>query len=187
MQSGGTRVAVIACVAFALFPAARASADTTTLNFDSLAAGSTVDSAQGVTFSGSPTVFAPSTTTTSSPPNALHTRLPCPDDRCANGMYELTMTFASPASRVSLKVGLAAGRAPDEFPVGPQPPAFDANGRRAAPTGDTALGSGGYKPINTPLVAQSTSTNIVRAVVSVGKTDQFDSFRRRVNIDDVQV
>src|SRR4051794_12662983 len=158
MQSGGTRVAVIACVAFALLPAARASADTTTLNFDSLAAGSTVDSPQGVTFSGSPTVFAPSTTTTSSPPNALHTRLPCPDDRCANGMYELTMTFASPASRVSLKVGLADERAPDEFPVGAQLTAFDADGRPVASTGDTDLGSGGYKPIHTPPVAEPPRT-----------------------------
>src|SRR5919107_915305 len=104
MRRGGRWAGVAALLAIALLPAAPASADTTTLNFDSLAAGATVTSLQGVTFEGSPTVFAPSTTTTSSPPNALHTRLPCGDDRCANGMYELAMTFASPASRVSLNV-----------------------------------------------------------------------------------
>ena len=53
-----------------------AQAETTTLDFDSVAAGTTVSAESGVTFVGGPKTFVPVHVATATPPNALHSTGP---------------------------------------------------------------------------------------------------------------
>ena len=81
--------------------------DAQTIDFDPSAftTGQVVTTVGDATFLDNPVVFAPSLTTTFSPPNALHSAQSCTDNACTSGAYMLRVNFAQPMTRVSLRAG----------------------------------------------------------------------------------
>jgi hypothetical protein len=179
----------VAAAVLALCPAS-AHAATAVVNFDSTPVGTalgTVSTAVGnVTFAGGPTVFAPPAGTTTSPPNALHTPLPCL--AAPTTCYQQEFDFASPMTSVALRLG-NEDEMLGEFPAPYQLTGYDAGGHVVASSNPQALlGAEGYNPITTYVSITSAHTDIARAVISVGVTDDFvynASYASRVNIDDL--
>jgi len=178
----GTAAAVALSLAGALAPGARAA--TTTINFDSYAAGEALGTVGEATFVGSPKVFEPVNVSTQSPPKALHPQQPCGSlpSSCA-----MEVDFSSPMSSVSLRLGLDDEQA-GEFGVPYQLTGYNASHSPVAQSnGNATLGSG-YDPITTKVSIQSLSTNIVEVVLQLGATNVYPystGYASRPAIDDL--
>jgi hypothetical protein len=176
------RKVVIGVVAVALLACAAtpAQAETTVLDFDELAAGTTVTNLSGVNFSGEPTVFKPVNVATYTPPNALHTKGSCGGGVCPSGADKLEITFESPVASVSWRVGLDDEAAETEFGEAAELIVYNKDGTPVGTSGEVDLGFDTYKPITKEVTASSESTDIVRAVLTVGAGG---TPPRRVNVD----
>ncbi len=173
-----------ACTA-ALALAAPAHAATTQIDFDDLAAGTTVTSTSGITFVGGPTVFNP-VRPTQSEPHALHTTGSCGPSVCPSGANRLEIRFDSPKSSVSWRVGLDDEPSVFEFGMDAELIAFNAAGTPVASDYHTFNTQGNHEPITAPLKADSAGVNITRAVLTVG-TPERGYPGRRVNVDQLIV
>jgi hypothetical protein len=158
-----------------------AGAETTTINFDGVPAGTTVNELTGVTFTGGPKTFVPVHVATSSPPNALHTNGSCSGSTCPSGANVLEIKFANPVGSVSWRVGLDDEAAETEFGEAAELVAYDAGGTPVGTSGLVDLGANDYKPITKEVAASSDKVDIVRAVLTVG----LGGTPRRVNVDDL--
>ena len=175
------RVGVIGVVAWALLLCAgtAAQAETKTIDFDELAAGTTVNTLSGVTFTGGPKTFVPAHVSTFTPPNALHTNGSCSGSTCPSGANVLEIKFEKPVGSVSWRVGLDDEAAEAEFGDSAQLVAYDSGGSPVGTSGHVDLGANDFKPITTEVAASSDHADIVRAVLTVG---EFGT-PRRVNVD----
>ncbi len=169
-------------------PATPARAVTTTLNFDAHANGDVITTESGATFANGPTVFTPAHVATQSPPKALHAATACPpahpaDDPCGR----LTVTFATPASSVSLRVGMDDDAPGGDIPGVMQMLAYNASNTVVADSGETYIGGqGGFVPITTLVSVTSSSTDITKIVFRVGTTNSYPSSPSyRMNVDDL--
>ncbi|HEX6229265.1 MAG TPA: hypothetical protein VFZ41_07355 [Solirubrobacterales bacterium] len=170
----------VAAVAMLLCTATPAQAETTVIDFDELAPGTTVTSQSGVNFSGEPTVFKPVNVATFTPPNALHTQGSCGGGVCPSGAHKLEITFDKPAGSVSWRVGLDDETAETEFGEAAELVVYNADGTPVGTSGEMDLGFNTYQPITTEVGASSESADIVRAVLTVGVGG---TPPRRVNVD----
>jgi hypothetical protein len=167
-------------VALLALAATPAQAETTVIDFDELAAGTTVTNLSGVNFAGEPTVFKPVHVATHTPPNALHTKGSCGGGVCPSGAHKLEITFESPVASVSWRVGLDDEAAETEFGEAAELIVYNAGGTPVGTSGSVDLGFDTYKPITKEVSASSENTDIVRAVLTVGAGG---TPPRRVNVD----
>ena len=171
-------------VAVALAAPASASAVTTQIDFDDLAAGTSLTSISGVNFianpSGQPSVFNPSHVATQSEPHAVHAAGSCGPSVCPSGADTLEVRFNSPKSSVSWRVGLDDEPATFEFPTDADLVGYNAAGNPVA-SGHVNIGDSNYFPITKAITATSSAVDIVRAVLT------FTAVPRRVNADQLIV
>ena len=177
-------------VAAALTAPGSASALTTQIDFDDLAAGTTLTSTSGVNFiangAGQPTVFNPSHVATQSEPHAVHAAGSCDGGgNCPTGANRLEIRFDSPKSSVSWRVGLDDEAPPFEFGSDIELVGFNSAGNPVASDHHDFNTQGNYEPITSLVRADSAGVDIVRAVLTVGPV--FPSVRRRVNADQLIV
>jgi hypothetical protein len=175
-------VAVLAVTA--LVTPASASAITTQIDFDDLAAGTTLTSSSGVTFIGSPTVFNPVHVGTQSEPHAIHTPGTCTGSNCPSGANVLEIRFDSPKSSVSWRVGLD-DEANGEFGTHAELVGYNAAGTPVA-SQDVNIGSGGFFPITTLVRATSSGVDIVRAVLTTTGEPKRVNADQLIVVDDLQ-
>lgn len=180
------RIGAIAVLvsALSLSAAAQAGAETTTLDFDSLAVGTTVNTESGITFVGGPKVFDPVHVATITEPHALHTNGTCSGSTCPSGSDKLEMTFENPVGVVAMYVGLDDETAEAEFGDTARLVAYDAGGKVVGDTGNSInLGAGDYTPITHRIAVTSVASDIRKAVLIVGE----GGTPRRVNVDNVEI
>ena len=178
-------IVVLCSALFAAAELSPARAATTQLDFDDLAAGTTLGSMSGVTFLGSPTVFNPVHVGTISEPHAVHPPGTCPGTGiCPSGANRLEVLFDNPAASVSWYVGLDDQSA-GEFGANAELVGYDAGGTPVATSGPKDLGFNGFKPITTKVEVNSSGTDIVRAVLTGGGEALRMNADRLVFTDDV--
>lgn len=178
--AAGAALLLALSLAAALAP--RAGAATTTIDFDSYAAGEALGTVGEATFVGSPKVFVPTHGTQSSP-NALHPQQPCGSLQSSCAME---VDFSAAKSAVSLRLGL------DDEPGGEFGVPYQLTGYNsldnpvAQSNGNATLGSG-YHSITTKVSIQSLSTDIVKVVLQLGATNVYTyntGYASRPAIDD---
>ena len=160
-----------------------ARAATTTIDFDSIAAGQALGTVGEATFVGSPKVFVPVHVSTQSPPHGLHPQQPCGSLQSSCAME---VDFSAPKSSVSLRLGLD-DEPGGEFGVPYQLTGYNSFDSPVAQSNGSALLATGYDPITTKVSIQSLSTNITKVVLQLGATNVYSyssGYASRPGIDD---
>jgi hypothetical protein len=178
---------LIAVCSVALFGAYIIPSDARTIDFDppNFTAGQVVTTVDDATFLDNPVVFAPSQTTTFSPPNALHSAQSCIDNPCSNGAYMLRINFAKPMATVSLRAGSYGATNPnvcfpenDSCVVNARLVGYDASqlsnsispqGNAVSDSGDVNIGDYLSGPITTKVKTEDQCGRIRFVILFVGK------------------